>query len=156
LNFEQGIGCFKGSQGLLECECLFDNPLNWFPDFNLLIGGKNYFIPKEEYVYQSEGRCYLLLMEGGTEPVWILGLGSFFPNYYVVFDQENYRIGFAINKHARKSVNLMTEQYKPTKATEEVQISGKPKLNYLLISIIFLVVIALVGKRTIQHNSFVL
>ena len=65
-------------------------------------------------MYQDGATCYLFLMEGGDEPVWILGLGSFFPNYYVVFDQENYRIGFAINKHARKSVSQLTKQFKET------------------------------------------
>ena len=51
-------------------------------------------------------------MRGGKSPFWILGLSNFFPNYYVVFDMENYRIGFAINKFAKKSVHQLYEQYK--------------------------------------------
>jgi len=88
----------------MECDCAFDNYMDWFPDFKLLIDGKNYFVPKEQYVYHEEGRCYMLLMEGSKEPFWILGLTAFFPNYYVVFDQENYRLGFSENIHARKSI----------------------------------------------------
>lgn len=106
LNYEQGLGCFDLTDAI-TCVCTEDNYIDWFPDFTLNIGNKPYFIPKETYVYQQDGLCYLLLMRGDKSPFWILGLSNFFPNYYVVFDMENYRIGFAINKLAKKSVHQL-------------------------------------------------
>lgn len=38
-----------------------------------------------------------------TIQVWILGL-NFFSNYYTVFDQEEYKIGFAISRYAHPKV----------------------------------------------------
>jgi hypothetical protein len=119
LNYEQGIGCYNGNDAI-TCDCLEDNYIDWFPDFTLRIDDKPYFVPKEQYVYHKDGVCYLMLMRGGSDPFWILGLSNFFPNYYVVFDMENYRIGFAINKNAKPSVHQLYEQFKKEKATLEM------------------------------------
>ena len=50
LNYEQGIGCFNGNDGI-KCDCLSDNYIDWFPDFTVHIDNKPLFIPKEQYVY---------------------------------------------------------------------------------------------------------
>jgi len=46
MNFEQGMGCFHGQEGI-TCACLEDDYMEWFPDFSLHIGNKPYFILKE-------------------------------------------------------------------------------------------------------------
>ena len=47
--------------------------------------------------------CLIGIMTHDTMSVWILGL-NFFSNYYTVFDQEKYRVGFAINRYAHPRV----------------------------------------------------
>ena len=108
-----------------------NNYIDWFPDFTLHINDKPYFIPKEQYVHQKDGVCFLMIMEGDNTPFWILGLSSFMPNYYTVFDMENYRIGFAINKNARPSVHELHKQYHKEREMMELsetseQVTVKP------------------------------
>lgn len=67
LIFEQGMGCYFNKYGFVECECLFDNVEDYFPDLNLHVNDKKYFIPKEDYLYQSgHGTCMLFIMDGGA------------------------------------------------------------------------------------------
>ena len=42
-----------------------------------------------------------------SDDSWILGL-NFFQSYYVVFDLENLRVGFAPNKVASKKIGELT------------------------------------------------
>jgi hypothetical protein len=50
-------------------------------------------------------------MDGGQSPFYILGLMSFFPNYYTVFDLDANKIGFAPSKHASKRIHDLYEYY---------------------------------------------
>lgn len=112
LIFEQGIGCYFDSNNFIQCECMFDNAADYFPDLNLHINGKRYFIPKEDYLYQNDhGTCFLFIMNGGSENFYILGLLNFFPNYYTVFDLDKNRIGFAPSKHANKRIHELYQYY---------------------------------------------
>jgi len=63
LNYEQGMMCIDASWAI-SCPCVDDNYIDWFPDFTLTIDNKPYFIPKDNYVYQKDGICTLLLMRG--------------------------------------------------------------------------------------------
>ena len=58
------------------------------------MGGKNYYIPRESYVIDAGSICEIGIMSHSTMQLWILGI-NFFENYYVVFDQENKKVGFA-------------------------------------------------------------
>lgn len=65
------------------------------------IDGKEYIIPRESYISKrNEHEGYLLIMGHRTLKFWILGL-NFFDNYYVVFDQEKSRVGFALSKNSQ-------------------------------------------------------
>ena len=71
------------------------------PDLVFKIDGKEYIIPRESYISKRNDReGYLLIMGHRTLKFWILGL-NFFDNYYVVFDQEKSRVGFALSKNSR-------------------------------------------------------
>lgn len=66
LMYEQEMVCWFDKYGYITCECLFDNARDYFPDLTLDIDGKRYFIPKEEYLYQSKhGKCLVIIMDGG-------------------------------------------------------------------------------------------
>lgn len=75
------------------------------PDLVFGIGGKQYVIPRESFISKtSENEGNLLIMSHNTLPFWILGL-NFFDNYYVVFDQENSRVGFALSKTSQPRIH---------------------------------------------------
>jgi hypothetical protein len=62
----------------------------------------------DDYIYYENGTCYLEIMTGANtsfsgDGYWILGL-NFFQSYYVAFDLENLRVGFAPNKMASKKI----------------------------------------------------
>lgn len=50
------------------------------------------------------------MVESKFTQEYIFGL-NFFNNYYTVFDQEELRVGFAINKYAHPRVAEMQEQW---------------------------------------------
>lgn len=60
-----------------------------FPDIHFMIGGRDYFIPMEDYILYdwSANRCYNTLLTIKGLNFYIMGL-NFFKNYYTVFDQE--------------------------------------------------------------------
>lgn len=66
------------------CYCT-DEQYELFPDMRLTIDGKNYYIPKENYVMKDSSMCALGIMSHELLDFWILGL-NFFENYYTVFD----------------------------------------------------------------------
>ena len=83
--------------------CKFDD-FEKVPDLVFSIGGKIYKIPRESYMirkYKDPNSGYLRIMSPKStfNHFWILGL-NFFDNYYVVFDQEKSRVGFALSKNS--------------------------------------------------------
>lgn len=85
-----------------------------FPDLHFHIGGKDYFIPREDYVFEHDYLpiCFLGMIAFGDINLWIMGL-NFFKNYYTVFDQEHKRIGFALSHNANERIfGLMAEANK--------------------------------------------
>lgn len=93
--------CFEG--GIAVCYCTSDNYLDYFPDLTFHIDAHQYFIPKESYVLKTGNICQIAIMTHSTMEIWILGL-NFFENYYTVFDQENMKVGFAVNRNADERV----------------------------------------------------
>jgi len=62
-------------------------------------------------------------MTHDTLEIWILGL-TFFENYYIIFDQEDLRLGFATSLLAQDNLESLTEQ--SLRAYEE----RRPVINY--------------------------
>lgn len=77
--------CTYGQVSICNCESFDDTKL--FPDIQFMIGGRNYFIPVENYIlYDSfNSRCYNTLLTVKGLNFYIMGL-NFFKNYYTVFD----------------------------------------------------------------------
>lgn len=96
---EQEIFCLNSNIPVCFCS---ESQYESFPDLAFNIDGENYFIPKESYVIKAGAICQLGIMTHSSIQMWILGL-NFFQNYYVVFDQEESRVGFApsITAHER-------------------------------------------------------
>ena len=68
------------------------------------IGDIEYFLPKESYMNRKgNDQCELGIMNDPNEYKWVLGL-NFFTNYYTIFDLEQDRVGFAINRYANPRV----------------------------------------------------
>ena len=107
IQMDKNFLCFEG--GIAVCYCLGDNYLDYFPDLVFHIDGHQYFIPKESYVIRTGGICQIAIMTHDSMSLWILGL-NFFENYYTVFDQENLRVGFAINKNADPRLKLLHDK----------------------------------------------
>jgi hypothetical protein len=85
---------------------------------NFIIDDRNYYVLPDEYVYYENGTCYINIYSGsgesdGGEDSWILGL-NFFQSYYVAFDLENLKVGFAPNKMASSRDIILLEQEKVT------------------------------------------
>lgn len=82
-----------------------------FPDLYFMINDLPYVIPKEDYVlYDSWNKvCYIALITLPGLPYYILGL-NFFKNYYTVFDQEQFRVGFALSSVANERIPELQEQ----------------------------------------------
>ena len=95
-----------GEKAIPICDC---KSIDEFPDLVFKLDFVNYFVPKESYVFKDYiGYCELGLMSHEDIDVWIFGL-NFFENYYTVFDQENYRVGFAPSVTAEKRVYELIE-----------------------------------------------
>ena len=63
-----------------------------------------YFMPRESYLNRKgNDQCELAIMNDANEYKWVLGL-NFFTNYYTVFDMEEERVGFAVNRYAHPRV----------------------------------------------------
>ena len=88
------------NSGLPVCIC---SDLEPFPDLKFTIDGINYYLPKENYVFEDAGLCTLGVMADEYMDIWILGL-NFFENYYTVFDQELKRIGFAPSINSKQKL----------------------------------------------------
>lgn len=98
---EEKTGSYCMENSLPICSC---KNIQNFPDLIFNVDGTEYLVPKEGYIVKrSWGMCLIGIMTHDTMSVWILGL-NFFSNYYTVFDQEKYRVGFAINRYAHPRV----------------------------------------------------
>lgn len=77
------------------------------PDFDIVIAGKTYTLTKDDYALNSGGTC-ILGMQGmdipePVGPLYILG-DVFMRKFYVKFDVENKRLGFATLKKASATI----------------------------------------------------
>lgn len=64
-----------------------------------MVDDVSYFLPKESFAVKENELCGLKIMTHDILNYWILGL-NFFENYYIVFDQEDMKLGFAPSIHA--------------------------------------------------------
>ena len=99
LKNDLNIAC-DNSGTFASCICL-DTTV--FPSLNFTFDNKSYFVTADEYILQDGLVCYIEIMEGADDDEWILGL-NFFTNYYVVFDLDKLRVGFAPNIKASKKI----------------------------------------------------
>lgn len=79
-----------------------------FPDLEYTIGGEKYFIPRDSYIMEYRGTCYLKIMHHPTLEFYLMGL-TFFQNYYTVFDQESKKLGFAQSIYADPRLKELTK-----------------------------------------------
>merc|ERR1711990_1167955 len=80
------------------------------PDFDIVIAGNTYTLTKEDYALQSQGQCVLgmtgLDVPAPAGPLYILG-DVFMRKFYVKFDVGNTRMGFATQKAAASTSQLV-------------------------------------------------
>merc|ERR1712232_1423086 len=73
------------------------------PDLDFVIGGKTYALTKEDYILKEGGTCLFGVMAMDVPrpagPLYILG-DVFMRKYYVKFDIDGKRMGFATAKKA--------------------------------------------------------
>ena len=77
---------------MIICTCSED--YSDYPDLIFNLSGTEYSIPPESYLTSYGSICTINVMYMPSLSNWVLGL-NFFQNYYVVFDQQNMRLGFA-------------------------------------------------------------
>ena len=85
--------------------CICDpstNDFGGFPDFTFDLEGKTYTIPPKSYLSNVFSFCTVDVMYMSGLNNWVLGL-NFFHNYYVVFDVQNQRLGFADSIYRQES-----------------------------------------------------
>ena len=86
------------------------------PDIDIIIGGAKYALTKEDYVIKAGGQCLFgmtgLDVPAPAGPLYILG-DVFMRAYYVKFDVDGKRLGFA---KAKKSKKRMSKSQKFTRA----------------------------------------
>lgn len=80
------------------CECGWGGVEAW-PDFEYVIDGKKFYLPRDAYLLRERNTCYMKIMHHPSLPFYIMGL-NFFHQYYTVFDQEKRRLGFAPSIYA--------------------------------------------------------
>lgn len=71
--------------------------VNKLPPLYISMGGRDFKLKGEDYVQELEIGPFtfcLSLLVSSTDPFWTLG-GAFMSRYYVTFDMENYKVGFA-------------------------------------------------------------
>lgn len=90
------------------CECGAGGTEAW-PDFEYIIDGQTFFLPRGGYLLKERNTCYMKIMHHPTLPFFIMGL-NFFHQYYTVFDQEERRLGFAPSIHADPRLQELIEE----------------------------------------------
>jgi len=110
-SIERGLGlsCFLFTS-LYVCPCsdrasTFDK----FPDLHFVIGGSSYTLPRANYMLYEQGYCGIEILSNPQINKWILGL-NFFENYYIAFDQDQKRLGFAPSKNSALPITMLANQ----------------------------------------------
>ena len=105
--FSRGTHCtYDYHVSSLLCSCITSNYIDQFPDLKFTMSGHNYFIPREEYLGPRQfTQCQILISNGDVigSNTWLLGI-EFMENYYMVFDNENYRVGMGVSKVASERI----------------------------------------------------
>lgn len=124
--FEQGIRCVRSVRRPPICLCSREQYLSSFLDLTFVIEGQSYHMPFETYVQYNGGFCFInIQVDPKIDFAYIFGL-NFLANYYTVFDQEQKRVGFAINRYAHPRVAEMQEKWANVALTEEVELEQPP------------------------------
>jgi len=84
--------CGVDDNGNLLCDCTTYQATD-YPDWTFELGQHSFSLSPEDYFWQDSGLC-LLLVQGSTMPIWILG-DVFLRKYYTVHDMDQARIGIA-------------------------------------------------------------
>jgi hypothetical protein len=89
----------------IHCKCKSTEDFKNFPDLRWTINGTHYYYPKESYLELQYDQCILLIsnMYSVGSGDWMMGI-NFWENYYMVFDNDNFRVGIAPSKIANKRV----------------------------------------------------
>ncbi|CAG9318168.1 unnamed protein product [Blepharisma stoltei] len=81
--------CSADTQNNIYCNC--DSA---YPDLKFILSGHTFAIKPIDYFMVSQGRCYPVFGYSSSLNFWLLG-DSFIRRFYINFDMEKRRIGFA-------------------------------------------------------------
>ena len=86
----------------------------------------------------------------GSDDGWIMGM-NFFNEYYVVFDQDNYKIGFAPSIHAaNNSTNYVVDD---EDFAQEVLIEKSQYSHYMVILALTALISSLIHLKSSQNKA---
>ncbi|CAG9330743.1 cathD_3 [Blepharisma stoltei] len=100
---QKSFGCYNGPFGFLECPCNTKKLSNYFPDLTFYLGNYPFAVPGKTYVLAANDTCQILIQPIDST-YWVLG-DVFIRNWYINFDMDKARIGFAKAKPSGKKAD---------------------------------------------------